>query len=125
MKLRYSAFDRGGKPVSAVVEATDCSEAVETLRRDGLYVLEIAEVGEPSEHGHGSGHRRVGTGARLKFLATFSRQLCVLVSSGTPLVQSLSAVERQASSPQWRGVMSTIRERVEEGIPLSEAMKDW
>jgi type IV pilus assembly protein PilC len=125
MKLRYSAFDRGGKPVSAVIDAPDVSEGMESLRRDGLYVVEIAEVGEHSESGGGGKHRRIGMGGRLKFLATFSRQLCVLVSSGTPLVQSLNAVERQASNPTWRGVMSSIRERVEEGMPLSEAMKDW
>lgn len=125
MKYRYSAFDRSGKAAASVIEASDSGEAVEMLRRDGLYVVEISEVGDRSEGGSGGRHRRVGSGGRLKFLAAFSRQLYVLVSSGTPLVQALNAVERQAGSPQWRRVLGSIRERVEEGIPLSEAMKDW
>ena len=38
----------------------------------------------------------VRPGRRLKNLSSFARQLHVLVSSGTPLAQALSAVERQA-----------------------------
>ena len=44
-------------------------------------------------------------GARLKNLATLSRQLHVLVSSGTPLVQALSAVERQCEDKRWKLVI--------------------
>jgi type II secretory pathway component PulF len=62
-------------------------------------------------------------GLRLKHIATLSRQLHVLVSSGTPLTQALSAVERQCEDKRWKPVLEGLRKRVEEGAQLSDAMR--
>lgn len=59
----------------------------------------------------------------MKSLTMFTRQLQVLVATGTPLVQSLAALERQSQNPAWRSVIADIRRRVEEGVPLSAAME--
>jgi len=64
-----------------------------------------------------------GKGRRLRNLVTFTRQLHVLVSSGTPLVQALGALERQAKDEHWRAVVADVRKQVEEGVPLSDAME--
>ena len=53
----------------------------------------------------------------------FTRQLSVLVSSGTPLVDALGALERQAKEPAWRDVVASVRARVEEGATLAGAME--
>jgi type II secretory pathway component PulF len=53
----------------------------------------------------------------------FSRQLHVLVSSGTPIVDALRAVERQSRAGPWRDMVAGLRTRVEEGDSLSEAME--
>jgi type II secretory pathway component PulF len=53
----------------------------------------------------------------------FSRQLHVLVASGTPIVQALHAIERQCEHEAWRQVIDDLRRRVEEGAPLSEAIR--
>src|SRR3954469_2093946 len=66
--------------------------------------------------------RRMGSGKRLKNLAMFTRQLSVLVSSGTPLVQAIASLERQAKEKPWRDVLAALRAKVEEGSTLSEAM---
>jgi type II secretory pathway component PulF len=57
-------------------------------------------------------------------MAMFTRQLSVLVASGTPLVQALAALERQTKDALWREVVTAVRIRVEEGSTLSEAMAD-
>ena len=46
MKLTYQAFDGAGQAVSGTTEATDSAEAMESLRRQGLYVTEIRPAGE-------------------------------------------------------------------------------
>ena len=56
-------------------------------------------------------------------MSTFSRQLHVLVSSGTPMVQALTAIERQTDRPSWKRALSELRTRVEEGESLSVAME--
>jgi type II secretory pathway component PulF len=126
MKFAYQAVDGGGKVVNDTIEATDQSEAMDALRRQGLFVGDIhpASTFMPGGNKGSKKGKRLSTGRRLKNMAMFTRQLSVLVSSGTPLVQSLSALERQSREPAWRDVISSVRTKVEEGSTLSEAMAD-
>lgn len=124
MNLRYKGFDKDGKPTSGLIESHTEDEGRERLARQGVFVLEITETGNAaSAESDGSprvapwtAHRRLG------HLAEFSRQLSVLVSTGTPLVQALAAVERQATDASWAASVRDLREHVEQGSSLAEAM---
>ncbi|HTL31338.1 MAG TPA: type II secretion system F family protein [Tepidisphaeraceae bacterium] len=125
MKFSYKAIDRSGEVVNATIDAADANDAMDTLRRQGVFVSEITEAsasqvkaGDPTRH-------RVSSGKRLRHLVNFTRQIAVLVSSGTPLVQALVALERQAMDPQWRAVLEKLRTLVEEGASLSAAMEQF
>jgi len=141
MKLAYDAFDKTGRKVSDVIEAADLAEATEDLRKQDLFVADITPVkgnGSNRKRRKGrdgcgavsagqadsAGRGRVGGGKtrRLKTLAMFTRQLYVLVSSGTPLTQALVAMERQIKDSGWRSAIGDVRVRLEEGSALSEAM---
>jgi len=126
MKFRYTAVDKLGKTNSDTLEANDTLDATEKLRKQGLFVTDIhpEETRLDYAHHHHHGHKRVGAGRRLKSIAMFTRQLQVLVSTGTPLVQALSALERQAKDDRWRSVVVGLRTKVEEGATLSAAMAD-
>jgi type IV pilus assembly protein PilC len=126
VKFAYQAVDGGGKVVNDTVEAADQSEAMDALRRQGLYVAEIrpAPAGGLSYVLPRKKSKRLSAGRRLKNMAIFTRQLAVLVQSGTPLVQALAALERQTKDPAWRDIVSSVRVKVEEGSTLSEAMAD-
>lgn len=120
MKLEYKGYDFNGKPVADTIEARSTSEATDQLRRDGIFVLEIKasdSLGGPSGRA-----KKVGQSARLKNLAMFTRQLQVLLATGTPLVQSLGALERQTTDASWAGVIQQVRASVEDGSSLSAAM---
>ena len=65
---------------------------------------------------------KLGGGKRLQSFAMWARQTFVLIKSGTPLAQSLQAVEQQAGSGPWREVLKDIRLQIDEGVALSEAM---
>jgi type II secretory pathway component PulF len=118
MKLAYRAVDKAGKISTATIEAASTEEANEKLRQQGLFVTEIAvDTGDTADE------MPVSRGAKqLKELALWSRQLCVLVRSGTPVAAALVAIERQTSEGPWRTVLTTLRNQVEEGASLSEAM---
>ncbi len=123
MKLAYTAFDGLGKATTGVIEAADVMTAADALRRKGLYVAEVtAQAVSASKESSPVRARRISRGQKLKNLAVFSRQLCVLTSSGTRLVDALRALERQARPGPWRQVITGLRTRVEEGASLSEAM---
>lgn len=142
MKLAYQAFDRNGRSVSDTIDAPDVNEASDRLRRQGLFVAFIApspaeqrssrsegkshtETARPggAHHETRSGSNDRAPKSRLKNLAMFTRQLQVLVATGTPIVQSLAALERQAQDESWRQVIGDVRRRVEEGSTLSEALE--
>src|SRR5262245_41177538 len=108
MKFSYSAFDKSGKLTAGAVDAASLPEARENLRRQGLFVTRLEQANEQGQQASGSKTSRLGTGARLKNLAMFSRQLHVLVASGTPIVQALSAIERQSEHDGWRRVLSEL-----------------
>ncbi len=124
MKLIYQACDRSGKTVSAAVEAADAIEAVERLRREGLYVTNISPADEatgaekPTNQRCGGGDRHTK-----KNLMMFTRQLYLLISTGTPIVQALESLERQVTGSVWKGAIASVRKQVEEGNPLSDAMR--
>lgn len=123
MKFAYAAFDKSGKLVQGQLEASDVSVARETLRRQGLFASEIRQAGESDVSDSTRRAAGMGRGRRLKNLALFSRQMHVLLASGTPIVQALGAIERQARHQGWRAVVQTLRKYVEEGQPLSQAMR--
>jgi len=123
MKLAYKAYDELGQATSGVVDAGDMVAASEVLRRKGLYVAEITAQAVSSAKASRPRRRYIGGGQRLKNMAMFSRQLCVLISSGTQLVDALRAVERQVRPGPWREIIVAVRGRVEQGASLSEAME--
>jgi type II secretory pathway component PulF len=125
MKFSYDGYDPNGKTVGGTVDATDRAEAMENLRRQGFFVTDVrANDSAPADAPRAGGRRRrLSKGKKQKNLAVFMRQLSVLVSSGTQLVQALMSLERQAKEPAWRDVVSSVRLKVEEGNTLSAAME--
>jgi type II secretory pathway component PulF len=122
MKLCYKGFNREGQPVTDSVEARDLADAKETLRRQGVYITEISESGDTGDTTRRGRTSPFGHGRRLKNVAMFLRQLHVLIATGTPLTESLQALERQSTDPKWKAIVSDVRETVEQGAALSSAM---
>lgn len=119
MKFSVKGYDRSGKAISEVVEAMDRAGAAELMLRKGVFAGEIVEsradgASRPAAAGRGGGSR--------ENLAGFLRQLSILVRTGTPLIDAISAIERQTGEGRWRDVIAALRARLEEGAQLSEAM---
>lgn len=119
MNYRFTAYTKAGKKQSGIKEASSESEARALIQAEGLYVDTITELGK-SDSDKPKGRRFRGN--RLRHVASFTRQMAVLITSGTPIVQALEAVERQTSDAKWRAVLVELREHVEEGQPLADAM---
>ena len=112
MKFAYQAVDAAGKVVSDTIEAADANEAMDALRRQGLFVGDVRPAPAAARCRYARAGKRAGgwaRGRRLKNMAMFTRQLSVLVASGTPLVQALAALERQTKDAAWREVVAAVR----------------
>ncbi len=62
---------------------------------------------------------------RLKERAVFSRQLSVLIDAELPLIQSLTILSEQTKNKYFQRVITTIREEVEAGSTLNQAMRKF
>jgi len=60
---------------------------------------------------------------RLKELAVYSRQLSVLIDAELPLIQSLGILAEQQKNKYFRRVINTIKEDVEAGSTVNQAMR--
>lgn len=120
MRFAYEGYDRSGKSVAESIEAGSLPEASEALRKQGLFVTRI----RPDGAGEGSDRTRPGRGrtSRLRNTAILVRQLSVLVSTGTPMVEAIMSLERQTPDGSWKRVLTDVRERIERGGQLSAAM---
>lgn len=123
MKLAYQAMDKTGRLVNDLIDASTPLEATELLRREGLFVTELKEAsaGRKASKKKGSGSAR--SGKHLRSVAMFTRQLSVLVSTGTPLVQAIAALEKQAKNDAWSQVVSNLREKLEGGESFAQALE--
>ncbi|MCC6428352.1 MAG: type II secretion system F family protein [Phycisphaerales bacterium] len=125
MRFTAEAYSKDGKSITETIEATDAAEAAELLRKRGLLVSEVKPARESNTEilqARAASGRRFGAGRRLRLLTGFLRQMSVLVSTGTPLVEAVSSLERQSEDPEWSRILEDLRKRMEEGKQLSEAM---
>ena len=58
-----------------------------------------------------------------KELVLFSRQFSTLVNAGVPIVQGLTILVDQAETPVFKNVITKIREDIEQGISITDAMR--
>ncbi len=121
MNLSYIAYDKSGSFRDGVIEASSKEEATEMLRKQGLFVSSIDSVG--SKGGKKSSVRQ-SRKKKIppKIIAGFARELAVLVSTGTPLIDAMSSIERQTTNENWAQILGRVRSRLEEGDSLSVAL---
>lgn len=121
----YRGLSTEGRSVSGVIDADSARAAREKLRSSGIFPTEINEeraaaaapAGQPREW---KLFQRRGMSA--SDLALLSRQLGSLLGAGVQLVDALGALSQQASRANVKRMLSQVRERVREGMPLADAL---
>jgi type IV pilus assembly protein PilC len=116
----YKARSAAGTFTEGLITAPEQKAAIEQLRNQKLTVVEITEKA-PSTF---DGFKKIfKAGVKTKEIVIFSRQLSTLTSAGVPLVQGLTVLEDQAESVAFKQVIRKVREDIEAGFPIAEALK--
>lgn len=122
MLLTYDAVDTQGKTSSNSIEAGSQRDAIEQLRRRGLYVKKIAE--QRAANARATTAKPGGKACLpLKPLVQTTRQLAMLLRSGSGLVPALSAIQRQLKNPKHSAVLRQLVADVEDGATLTDALR--
>ena len=119
MNFSYQAYDKSGVLREGVIDATDTNEASENLRKNGLFV---SSVTAGSSGGAQKTKKMKSKKVSKKIIASFARELAVLVSTGTPLIDAIVAIERQTSNETWSQTLKRVCQRLEEGDSLAGAL---
>ncbi|MCH8150416.1 MAG: type II secretion system F family protein [Planctomycetes bacterium] len=124
MIVTYEAIDQKGSRCRDSVEATDTRDAVEILRRRGLYVTR-AEAADEGKKKTPAAHMRRGKTPRLPLntLALVTRQLAMLLHSGSGVVPAISSLRRQMTKPHHEALLAQIVSDLEGGLPLTDALR--
>ena len=112
------ARSRSGRLVESKLRAVSEAEALTRVKQMGMtpIAVEITNSGLKREIRFGKG--RVKT----KDLAIFSRQFATMLSSGLPILRCLAILAEQTQSPRLGELIVEVRDEVEKGDSLSEAL---
>jgi general secretion pathway protein F len=126
--FEYKGFDGTGGAVAGVVDADTAKIARARLRKQGVFPTDVRE-----QHGKavtGSGlNREIDVAQYFEFItqrdiAQVTAQLAVLIGASVPMAESLAALVEQTEKQKLKVVLSKIKERVNEGTTLADAMAD-
>ena len=115
----YSAINAQGSELTGELQATDLSAARDALRGNGLLAQWVEELTAPSAARKGFFDKKK---VKPKSLQVFSRQFATMIEAGLSVVTALVILEQQSDDDVLRTVIDEIREEVETGSLLSEAM---
>lgn len=118
----YKARDATGKIVKGKLDAPTEGAVVARLRTMGISPIAIQEAAA------GTGLQKELTipgfaaHVKLKDLAIMSRQMATMIGAGLSLLRTLNILAEQAGSKKLAEIMTEVRDEVEEGTSLSNAM---
>ncbi len=116
----YRARNLSGEPVTGVLEAPNLQTLQELLSKRKYFLIEARE----GKRGFLSKEitlpflKRV----RLTHLILLTRQLATLLRAGIPITQAISTLREQTESPVLREALGKIREDIERGESLGNAL---
>lgn len=117
----YEALDKAGKRKRGTIMAPTARAARREIRAQNLVPVQIkdAKILNKAKSG-GTNSARVST----KDLTQATRQLAILVRSGTPVSEALQIAANQSPSAPLRTHLLAVRSRVLEGRKLSNALRE-
>ncbi len=122
---QYRGIDAREKKVSGIVDAESPVSARQKLRKLEIFPTELAETLEKQRETRRFRFLEFGGGVKAMELSVMTRQLSTLVGAGLPLVRCLSALTEQVENQRLRNVLAEIREAVNEGSSLADALAKY
>ncbi|MCG6962852.1 MAG: type II secretion system F family protein [Acidobacteria bacterium] len=113
----WKGRDRNGNTQSGVLIADSKDAVIAALRRQQIVVTTVKEKGKEIAL------PRLGGGIKSKDIAVFTRQFSVMIDAGLPLVQCLDILGQQQENKGFQKVVLQVRQDVEAGSSLAEAMR--
>ena len=121
----YKARNTSSELVEGVLEGASSGAVVDVLRGLGLTPVEVKETkAKAGKSAKSSGWNVTLFKQKVTHidLLLFSRQMHTLLKSGVPIMRALSGLQDAAINPEMKRVIGEVRESLEGGRELSQAL---
>ncbi|WP_217924205.1 type II secretion system F family protein [Miltoncostaea oceani] len=115
----YKALDRGGSALTGEIAGDSKAAVAAQLRLRGLTVVDVDQKSTtPTVEELLDRYR----GLKANHVTVMARQLATMISSGLSLLRALYVLEEQTEAPKLKHAIMAVRQDVEAGLALSQAM---
>ncbi|MCK9488486.1 MAG: type II secretion system F family protein [Xanthomonadales bacterium] len=111
----WKGKDKRGKVLKGEAQGKSAALVRADLRRQGLSEVNVNKKAKPLFGG-------AGKSIKSRDISFFSRQIATMMKSGVPLVQSLEILSNGQKNPRFAKLITSIKEDVESGSTLAEAL---
>jgi len=119
----YRAIAKSGKTTKGVIDADSSHAARRKLREQDLYPTDVKEASGVAVVANGEEPAKLSfSRVSVRDLALMTRQLAVLLQAGMTMVEALTALLSQTSKPRLKKTVYDVRDRVNSGSSLSDAL---
>ena len=119
----YKGLDKNGRTVKSSITTENLNQAKTKLMSQGIMLTSIKE--EKSGVKSSSIGLSFGRGVSVDDLSLMTRQLATLVKAKIQIVEAFSALVDQTENPRLKVVLSEVRQKVNEGSSLAQALSDY
>lgn len=120
---QYKGLNTAGKSVKGIRNAESVRSLQGILRKEGIFPTEISQQkDQESRASREIDLKRLTARVSTRELSVITRQLATLLAAGVTLVESLSAMVEQTENEKLKLVLSQVKQRVNEGSSLADAM---
>ncbi|HVP35850.1 MAG TPA: type II secretion system F family protein [Terriglobales bacterium] len=114
--FEYKGKTLAGTTVSGELKAKDRNELEKLLRNNKILVSSV--IKKPSSINLSLGRKRI----KKVHISRFTRQFATMIGAGLPMVQCLEILGQQSDSSEMRKVVNQVKESVQAGTTLAEAL---
>jgi len=114
--FEYKGKTLAGTTVSGELKAKDRNELEKLLRTNKILVSSV--IKKPSSIKFSFGSKKV----KKVQISRFTRQFATMIGAGLPMVQCLEILAQQSESAELRKVIGQVKESVQAGTTLAEAL---
>jgi len=114
--FEYKGKSASGGQVSGTYKAKSRAQLEKILRSNRIFVTSISR--KPTNI-----NLNIGSGIKKIDISRFTRQFATMIGAGLPMVQCLDILGQQMDSPSFRKIVSEVKESVQSGTTLSEALR--
>ncbi len=119
----YKGLNKAGKNVKGTVDADNLRNARVKLKKDGIYVVDLADKTKRLRKKKSKGGNNKGIS--VDDLSNMTRQMASLIKANIPLVDALGACSDQMDNPMLKEVLADCKNHVNEGSPFHKTLRKY